>query len=309
MVCRRTHVLVFKSLFELRVRYWTFLLALWKRQNLHTLVQAPLHIFDANFDNMNNRGGVVESSWNATLPTDNQIDFTLSFNFGFFKVNLLLFVYVCFREMMWRSKNTMGFIEEEKAKKWSEKSGYVRSWVRMTEANAYRNFLSDEEKKDQELRKMAHIFHGKKFVRPANIHKTHSHSHQTVNQQSHHWFILSQSFHLISNDYGWHGAIAVGRCLWLRHRLHFHVTHQHVTRINGLWAMWQQQQRTANSDRPRNHCRKWCKFRIFPSTIDWLSIQMAQIEIVLRCLSKFQVYLQQQQRCTVSLYSNRNRKC
>lgn len=56
----------------------------------------------------------------------------------------------------------------------------------MTEANAYGNFLSDEEKKDQEHRKMAHKFHGKKFVRPANIHKTHSHSHQTVNQQSHH---------------------------------------------------------------------------------------------------------------------------
>lgn len=161
-------------------------------------------------------------------------------------------------------------------------------------------FYQTKEKKDQEHRKMAHKFHGKKFVRPANIHKTHSHSHQTVNQQSHHWFILSQSFHLISNDYGWYGAIVtVGRCLWLRHRLHFHVTHQHVTRINGLWAMWQQQQRTANSDRPRNHCRKWCKFRIFPSTIDWLSIQMAQIEIVLRCLSKFQVYLQQQQQnCT-----------
>lgn len=127
-------------------------------------------------------GGVVESSWNATLPTDNQIDFTLSFNFGFFKVNLLVFVYVCSREMMWRSKNTMGFIEEEKAKKWSEKSGYVRSWVRMTEANAYRNFLSDEEKKDQEHRKMAHIFHGKKFVRPANIHKrTHTHIKQSTN--------------------------------------------------------------------------------------------------------------------------------
>lgn len=70
-------------------------------------------------------------------------------------------------------------------------------------------FYQTKEKKDQEHRKMAHKFHGKKFVRPANIHKTHSHSHQTVNQQSHHWFILSQSFHLISNDYGWYGAIAV----------------------------------------------------------------------------------------------------